>query len=199
MERQSSAAPHRGPSPAWLAAAYVVLGGFMVLERFARKRGRASSLDPSAEDRGTTRMIVGGFMVAGVLPLLLRPVRQRPLPRSAGALGLALEAAGLCLRLWSMRTLGGSYTRTLQTNENQQVVDTGPYRVIRHPGYLGSLLAWTGCAVASGSVPTVLSVAGLLAAAYRRRIGVEEELLRRKLPGYAEYAGRTKKLVPLLW
>jgi uncharacterized protein (TIGR03382 family) len=68
-----------------------------------------------------------------------------------------------------------------------------------HPGYLGSLLVWTGCAATSGSAPSVVAVAGVLGAAYGRRIRVEEELLRRELPGYAEYSLHTKRLVPFLW
>jgi protein-S-isoprenylcysteine O-methyltransferase Ste14 len=98
-----------------------------------------------------------------------------------------------------MRTLRGSYSRTLRTTAEQHVITEVPYRLIRHPGYLGSILIWAGCAVASGSLPTVFAVTGLLAGAYRRRITVEERLLVRDLPGYLEYSERTKKLILLLW
>ncbi len=98
-----------------------------------------------------------------------------------------------------MRTLGRSYTRTLRTEDAQDVVDTGPYALVRHPGYAGSLLIWTGFALASRSVPVVVAVAALLGTAYQRRIAAEEELLRRELPAYASYCERTKKLIPLLW
>jgi protein-S-isoprenylcysteine O-methyltransferase Ste14 len=121
------------------------------------------------------------------------------LPRSAGPAGLAIEATGLGVRLWSMRTLRGSYSRTLRTRPEQQVIHDGPYRLIRHPGYLGSILTWTGCAVTSGSLPTVSAVTGLLLGAYRRRITIEERLLDRDLPGYLAYRERTKKLIPFLW
>ena len=98
-----------------------------------------------------------------------------------------------------MRTLGRSYTRTLRTHDAQHVVDTGPYAVVRHPGYAGSLLTWTGFALTSRSIPVVVAVAALLGTAYQRRITAEEALLRRELPGYAAYCERTKKLIPLLW
>jgi protein-S-isoprenylcysteine O-methyltransferase Ste14 len=110
-----------------------------------------------------------------------------------------MQATGLGLRLWSMRALRGSYSRMLRTTDDQQVIDHGPYRIIRHPGYLGSILTWTGCAVASGSVPTVAAVAGLLTVAYHKRIAAEEDLLRRDLPGYVAYTERTKKLIPFAW
>jgi protein-S-isoprenylcysteine O-methyltransferase Ste14 len=193
-----SSAGTDGPAPGWLAAGYAGLAGFLVLEGLARERGGASSLD-SADDRGTTRLILGAYGLAAGLPPLLRTLRGGRLPRLAGPLGLATEAAGLGLRLWSMRTLRSSYSRTLRTSAGQQVTERGPYRRIRHPGYLGSLLTWIGCSVTSGSAPAAAAVTGLLAAAYVRRITAEEALLRRELPGYGDYAGRTKRLIPLVW
>jgi protein-S-isoprenylcysteine O-methyltransferase Ste14 len=189
----------RAPALAWLVAGYAGLAGFLVLEGVARERGSASGPDDSTDDQGTTRLILGAFGVAAALPLLLRRLRTGRLPRRAGPVGIAMEACGLGLRLWSMRTLQASYTRTLRTTDEQEVIDRGPYRIIRHPGYLGSLLTWTGCTVASGSVPTVTAVACLLAIAYHKRIAAEEELLRRDLPGYTAYAKATKRLIPSVW
>jgi protein-S-isoprenylcysteine O-methyltransferase Ste14 len=180
-------------------AGYAGLVGFLVLEGVVRERGSASSLEDSPDDQRTRRLIVGAYAVAAGLAPILRPIRMPRLPRSAGPLGLAIEATGLGVRLWSMRTLRGSYSRTLRTTTEQHVITDGPYRLIRHPGYLGSILIWAGCTVASGSLPTVSAVTGLLVGAYRRRITVEERLLVRSLPGYLEYSERTKKLIPLLW
>jgi len=180
-------------------AGYTGLVGFLVLESVVRERGSASSLEDSTDDQGTTRLILGAYAVAAVLPPILRPLRMPRLPRSAGPLGLVIEATGLGVRLWSMRTLRGSYSRTLRTTAEQHVITEGPYRLIRHPGYLGSILIWAGCTVASGSLPTVAAVTGLLVGAYRRRITVEERLLVRDLPGYLEYSQRNRKLISLLW
>jgi len=180
-------------------AGYAGLAGFLVLESVVRERGSASSLKDSTDDQGTTRLILGAYAVAAVLPPLLRPLRMPRLPRSAGPLGLAIEATGLGVRFWSMRTLRGSYSRTLKTTQEQHVINNGPYRLVRHPGYLGSILIWVGCTVASGSLPTVSAVTGMLVGAYRRRITVEERLLVRDLPGYLDYSKGTKKLIPMLW
>lgn len=187
------------PGTKWLLAGYSGLAGFFALEWAAREPGSASSLTASDGDRGTTRMIAIAYGLAADLPLLLSPLRRGRLPQPAGPVGLVMEATGLGLRMWSMRTLRGAYSRTLRTTDDQQVIDGGPYRLVRHPGYLGSLLTWTGCAVASGSVVTVGAVVGLLGAAYRQRITAEEQLLGRDLPGYPEYAKRTKRLIPLVW
>lgn len=196
-----SAHRRRGPGGAcWLLAGYAGLAGFFALEAMFRQPGSAASLKGPDDDQGTTRLIVAAYSVAADLPLLARWLPGRQLPPVVAQAGLATEAAGLALRAWSMRALGQSYSRTLRIEgAAHAVTDTGPYRLIRHPGYLGSLLTWTGFALTSRSVPVVVVVPGLLGAAYGRRVTAEEQLLRRDLPGYAAYSQRTKRLVPFLW
>ena len=196
------------PSPAWgrastgtrsLLAGYAGIAGFFALEALTRQRGTASSLSASRDDQGTTRMIIAAYALAADLPLVLRRLPVPQLPWLAGPSGVIVQAGGLALRAWSMRALGASYTRTLRTAHEQRVVDAGPYRLVRHPGYTGSLLTWTGFALASRSAPVLVLVTGLLGWAYQRRITAEEELLRRDLPGYRAYSERTSKLIPFIW
>ncbi len=183
----------------WLLAGYAGLAGFLVVEAVAREGGGASSLRGSTDDEGTTDTIVAAYTLASVSPLLLRRSRRVVLPRAAAVAGLAIQAAGLALRLWSMRTLRSSYSRTLQTQERQCLVESGPYSVVRHPGYLGSVLVWVGFALTSRNLRVVGAVIALVGGAYRRRIAVEERLLRRDLPGYAGDSERTHKLIPFVW
>jgi protein-S-isoprenylcysteine O-methyltransferase Ste14 len=183
----------------WFLAGHVGVAGFFVVEAVARERGRAASLDADSDDQDSTRMIVTAGALAASLSPLLRRLPLRPLPRPAARVGLALQATGLGLRIWSMRTLGASYSRTLRTEDEQHVVTDGPYRLIRHPGYLGSLLTWTGFGLTSGSLPALAAVTGLLGHAYRHRIAAEEVLLRRNLPGYLDYSRHTKELIPFIW
>ncbi|MFZ0178627.1 MAG: isoprenylcysteine carboxylmethyltransferase family protein [Candidatus Dormiibacterota bacterium] len=188
----------RAEGIAWFAAGYAGAAGFFALEVSTRRRGAASSLHASSDDRGTTRMIVAAYTTAAIAAPLVRLRWRRQLPRAAGPVGVGLEAAGLGIRAWSMRTLGQSYSRTLRVEEAQHIVERGPYRFVRHPGYAGSLLIWTGFALTSRSLPVVEVVGGLLGVAYHRRVAAEEALLRRDLPGYAAYSGRTKRLIPFV-
>ena len=111
-----------------------------------------------------------------------------------------LLAAGLALRAWAMTTLGRDYTRTLRTEDDQQLVDRGPYRLVRHPGYTGSLLVWVGYALGLGSWVGVAITAVLLVSVYMWRITAEEALLSRALgERYTEYQRRTKRLVPYVY
>jgi len=184
----------------WVIAGYAGLAGFFALEGLLREPGSASSLKATEGDRGTTRVIAMAYGLSADLPLLARWLPGRPLPAALAPVGLAVQASGLGVRACSMRALGRSYTRTLRTEGDQQaLIETGPYRLVRHPGYLGSLLTWAGFTLTSRRLPVVVLVLGLLGAAYGQRIAVEEELLRRDLPGYATYSERTKKLIPYIW
>ncbi|MGD0194269.1 MAG: isoprenylcysteine carboxylmethyltransferase family protein [Candidatus Dormibacteria bacterium] len=192
-------APSRREGIGWFIAGYAGVAGFLLLEASTRERGAASSLAASRDDRGSTRMIVAAYATAAVVAPAVRMLRRPQLPRATAPLGLSLEIAGLGLRAWSMRILGSSYSRTLRVQGAQQVVDRGPYRFVRHPGYAGALMIWTGFALTSRSFAVVEVVGALLSIAYHRRVGAEEALLRRDLPGYVAYSKRTKRLIPFVW
>jgi protein-S-isoprenylcysteine O-methyltransferase Ste14 len=191
--------PHRRPGWGWFLGGYAGVAGLLAVEVTTRRPGAASTLNETPEDAGSTRVIEVTFAAAALCAPLLRRLPVRPLPWPVAALGLALQATGLGLRTWSMQTLSESYTRTLRVSNEQEVVDRGPYRHVRHPGYLGSLLIWTGFALSSCSVPVVGAVAALVVPAYLRRIDTEEALLERELHGNAAYRARTRRLVPTLW
>jgi protein-S-isoprenylcysteine O-methyltransferase Ste14 len=197
--RNSITSAATGSGSGWLLAGYVGAAGFVVQERFLRQAGTASSLNASHDDEGTTRVLLASSGLAIGLPLVLRRLPLPSMPPAAAAAGLIMQACGLAMRVWSMRTLGSFYTRTLRTAQDQHVVDTGPYRMIRHPGYTGALLVWIGLALASRSAPATVLVAGLMGRAYQRRITAEEKLLQRALPEYGDYSRRTKKLIPYAW
>jgi protein-S-isoprenylcysteine O-methyltransferase Ste14 len=88
---------------------------------------------------------------------------------------------------------------TVGVEPEQAVVSTGPYRVVRHPMYLGALLQGFAVPIALGSYwAEAFPVAGC--AAVTVRLLAEERLLFERLPGYAEYARRTRhRLIPGVW
>jgi protein-S-isoprenylcysteine O-methyltransferase Ste14 len=112
--------------------------------------------------------------------------------------GLSLMIAGLALRWYSIRVLGASFTCDVSTHEGQQVVQSGPYRWVRHPSYTGGLMTVLGVLVCC--VNFVSPVALLIAVAgYVYRIRVEERALATHLGlPYTEYMLRTKRLIPFL-
>jgi protein-S-isoprenylcysteine O-methyltransferase Ste14 len=87
----------------------------------------------------------------------------------------------------------------IQSERHQHVIDTGPYRFVRHPGYVAAILMFFGMALALGSywglVPAAVASAVLVV-----RTAFEDRLLNRELPGYEAYASRVRsRLIPGLW
>ncbi len=121
------------------------------------------------------------------LPLWFRAAVLPGLPAIAW-LGVGLGGCGIALRLWAVLQLRERYSRTLFVQDEHAIERGGPYRWVRHPGYLGSLLALNGVALASGNWMTLLASLVATFAAYRYRITVEDEMLVAALgDSYAQY------------
>src|SRR5271165_1397397 len=87
----------------------------------------------------------------------------------------------------------------IQTDRGHTVVTTGPYRIVRHPMYVGATLMYVGTSLVLGSV-WALVLSGCMAVLFFWRTAREDQTLRQELAGYEEYAARTRyRLVPGLW
>ena len=87
----------------------------------------------------------------------------------------------------------------IQAERRHRTVTTGPYRFVRHPGYLGAILGALATPLMLGSAWTFVP-AGLVALLFVVRTHLEDQTLRRELQGYEEYAQRTRfRLVPFVW
>jgi protein-S-isoprenylcysteine O-methyltransferase len=172
---------------------------FGLTEVFLRQGATARSLKTTAADQGTTPLIFGSYAV--VVALLLFPrLPGAVLPCAMAWTGAGVALCGLLLRWWAMIVLGRFYTRTLTTTAGQRVVTGGPYRWVRHPGYLGSLLTWLGGAAASSNLLVFILVLAVLLWAYTRRIVAEEAMLAESLgAAYTQYQQKSWQLVPFLF
>ena len=184
--------------------AYGLVGCFLVLERLARQGREAKSLESGPFDRGSTRLLGGAFLAA-MVALLLAPVLnacQIGVMGYAvvGWVGVGLMVGGMALRFWAARALGRFYTRTLRLANDQPVIDRGPYKVLRHPGYSGVLLMWAGAGFATVNWVAATVVIVGMCGAYCYRIRCEDEMLRSALgQPYETYQARTWRLVPFVY
>jgi len=114
----------------------------------------------------------------------------------AGGIGVALVALGLAVRIAAMARLGSRFSPLVAVQRTHALERGGPYAAVRHPGYLGSLLACVGAMLAFGSalaLPLVAAFALLL----RARIALEESLLERTFGDeWRRYRERTHALLP---
>jgi len=116
------------------------------------------------------------------------------------ALGGIAAAVGLLIRWWAKRTLGRFFTARVAVLPDHQLVQRGPYRYLRHPGYLGILLFFLGWPIVVGHLLALPLFWLPTLAAYLHRIKVEEDALRDAFGAlYCEYARRTARLLPYVW
>lgn len=115
-------------------------------------------------------------------------------------IGIASMLCGLAFRWYAIRVLGKFFTRTVATRAGQYVVDTGPYRLIRHPSYSGALLMFLGMGLAMTNWASLLAIMLGTAIGYGWRVHVEEQALCADLGHpYRDYMRRTRRFVPFVW
>jgi protein-S-isoprenylcysteine O-methyltransferase Ste14 len=168
----------------WLGAA--LLCAFYVLIIWCYLR-RAPAIATSGSVTG-----FAAALIATLTPSTLPLVRGAAPGLVQQSVGYALVAAGTAWAVWSVRFLGRSISVIAQARE---VVDQGPYRLVRHPLYVGELVASLGVAIVANTAWAFcfwIAMCGLQAyRAFR-----EEQVLLQALPGYRSYRARTAALLP---
>ena len=112
-------------------------------------------------------------------------------------LGFILILLGYAFAIWAMaeNRFFSSVVR-IQTDRGHVVCDSGPYRIVRHPGYAGIIPPLLGIVLAFGSVWTLIPAAVALIIAVIRTV-LEDQTLQEELPGYRDYAQRVRyRLIP---
>ena len=173
----------------WLLSE-LVIGGII-------PRSRRHGTPIRYEDRSSRLLISLSMFLSLMIAFLFAASGIASLPSGAFYLGIGLMIAGILLRQWSIAVLGRYFSRTVGVQEGQAVVDRGPYRLVRHPAYTGSLLTMVGLGFVLQSWGAVLVLIAFFGAAFGYRIHVEEAVLTSKLGDeYVAYAKKTKRLIP---
>lgn len=112
--------------------------------------------------------------------------------------GILVAAAGVGVAIAAARAHEGSLTPFPRPIPGAQIVESGPYRVVRHPIYSGGILFFSGISLALS--PLALAATGLLTVVWAFKAGLEESLLLAGHPRYATYSERTRsRLVPFVY
>jgi protein-S-isoprenylcysteine O-methyltransferase Ste14 len=157
---------------------------------------------PTAEEEPTQRIIMAfaslGFIALLVVPALDHRFGWSTVETPLVMLGNILVVIGFCFIVLVYRA--NTFTSaTIQVLDDQRVITTGPYAIVRHPMYASALIYLVGTPLALGSYWAFLALAAMTPFLIWRLLD-EERLLVRDLPGYREYQTRvTYRLLPYIW
>jgi protein-S-isoprenylcysteine O-methyltransferase Ste14 len=115
-------------------------------------------------------------------------------------IGMIFILVGLIIRINSILTLKQQFTYTVTKIENHVLIESGLYKVIRHPGYLGQLIIFFGISTSLSNWLSVLLMIIAVLFGYIYRINIEERFLINQMgQKYIDYQKRTKKLIPMIY
>ncbi|KXT83399.1 putative protein-S-isoprenylcysteine methyltransferase [Streptococcus sp. DD11] len=179
---------------------YAFIFIFIGTEMWIKNKTKSNNVSDSA-DRGSRYIIIGSVICC----LLLMNGQLLPsaphLPSFTVYLGLLLSLAGFALRLYAVSYLGKNFTLAVQTTDQQQLVDHGPYAVVRNPAYTGSILSVLGLSIVSLNPLTIILCLILLVVGYSIRLKVEEKALLNHFGNtYEIYCKKVKyRIFPFIW
>lgn len=180
--------------PAILGLAYCFSEILLAVTR--RSRGKSESKDASS-------LRVLWVVIAVCVWLSIRVRSLWPfalLPRWSAPVGIVIFAIGIVLRWYSIIHLGRFFTVNVAIAADHQLIDTGPYRFVRHPSYTGALLAFVGFGLVMRNWASLLAISLPIGLAFLYRITVEEQALTQALGDrYRAYIQRTKRLIPFVY
>jgi protein-S-isoprenylcysteine O-methyltransferase len=186
----------RLPNPLVLAAIYGLSELYLALTR--RSRTLAISRDRRSLMLLWTIIIVSLWL--GIQMVWLFPNATVRYLREFYLAGFLLFLGGLILRWYSIGYLGRYFTVDVSISAEHKLIDSGPYRYIRHPTYTGALLAFLGLGFCFGNWLSILFMTVPIIAAFLWRIRIEEHALNDALgEEYRAYTQRTKRLIPFVY
>jgi protein-S-isoprenylcysteine O-methyltransferase Ste14 len=187
----------------WLIFCAFTLGGSLYFLRHDRALVERRMYAGAIAEKEPTQKIIMALATACMIALVVVPGRDHLMqwsrvPTAVVIIGFAVFVLGFAIMLWTMKanTFAAS---TITVEQNQHVVSSGPYAVVRHPMYSGAVLMLGATPLALGSywglIPAAVFFCLLVA-----RLLHEEQVLSRELPGYDAYCRDVRsRLVPLVW
>jgi protein-S-isoprenylcysteine O-methyltransferase Ste14 len=186
-----------------LTTAYTVVNTIVL----ARKSPRLLNERGKFVKEGTRvfdKVYVALYLPMGLATLIVSGLDRRfgwsHVPAWATVAGVVLLLPAFFVGMWAM-TANPCFecTMRIQDDRGQQVITSGPYRLVRHPGYSALVLSTLTYPLILGSWWAFLP-AGALAAVVVVRTALEDRMLRDEMPGYSEYVAKTRfRLIPLVW
>lgn len=146
------------------------------------------------------------FAIVVAIIILIQPAIAPSLTWTVdGNWGLLMQATGglmvfgsFALHIWARRHLRKFYVERVEIQSDHRLIDTGPYRFVRHPVFTSLLALAIGILLINPAITTGLVFIYALWD-FTRSAKQEEELLSNAMPGYRDYMKRTPRFLPRLW
>ena len=172
--------------------AWLLVDGLLVFTKYSR---RAKSADRGS--LGWLMLLLWIGIALAISQAYGGLVRIGALPVPVQLLGFAVMALGIGVRFLAIRQLGRLHMPVVAIQADHPLMDRGLYSVVRHPSYLGAIIALAGFGLALGNWVSALVVLAAALISYGYRIHVEEAALVKGLgERYVDYRDRTKRLIP---
>lgn len=156
----------------------------------------------STRDKGSLRVIMISITVGYFLSFSIAATKIGRIYYwdTLFVIGLFIVALGLIIRIISIRQLRQYFTYSVSKVENHILIEKGFYKFIRHPGYLGQLIIFTGISVSLSNWLAVILMLLSTLVGYTNRIRVEEKFMIEQIGDkYSDYQKKTKKLIPKIY
>ncbi len=163
----------------------------------ATKRARLGSASNDGNSLRMLWIVIGVSIFLGIQTVFWWPIARLPAPAAFSLAGLFLFLLGLTLRWYAIIQLGRFFTVDVAIASDHQLVESGPYRFVRHPSYTGALLAFIGFGLSLHNWVALVVIITPITCAFLYRIRLEERALVAALgERYLAYRRRTKALLP---
>lgn len=161
-------------------------------------RKRLNAKEKQAEQKTVVALSGLMFIAAFVLAGLNFRYGWIPMPAALTWIAAAIFLAGYVMYAEVLRE-NAYLSRTIEVQENQKVVDTGLYGIVRHPMYSATLLLFLSMPLILGSIPSFIITLTYIPIIHKRMTN-EEKILAEGLEGYKEYMQKVRyRIIPLIW
>lgn len=171
-------------------------------EVFMNLRQRRKSTGSTSDDKSSLRWLYVLITLGYALSFSIGATKIGRLHNwnTFFVLGMAIFGLGFVIRIHSILTLRQYFTYSVAKLEDHKIIETGLYKFIRHPGYLGQLIIFIGISTSISNWLSILVMMIPISLGFLYRINVEEKFMLDQLgEDYLNYQARTNKIIPLLY
>ena len=175
---------------------------YFFFEVFLNLRQKRKRTVTTSNDKNSLRLLYGLITVGYFLSFAIGATKLGRLYHwnTYFAIGMSFFVLGLVIRIYSIMTLRQFFTYSVAKVQDHKIVETGLYKFIRHPGYLGQILIFIGISTSISNWLSILAMMIPVTLGYLYRIKVEERFMLEQMgEKYINYQNRTKRLFPMIY